>query len=375
MTPAGTIGLEIELMAPRGSSRQALAEAIAVCCGGSASRIFYPQSEPSQILGTPILENLTLGFEVRDAQQRVVAQCVDDLTLQADCDRAHAPQPGWYRIVGDDIRFMQIIGRLSDANLPLAEVLQPVAKTLGLTLQQGPEGMVKLADELGPPIAIAALLPGERERPCELITAPLTYDQLPQVEAYLRVARQLGFYAPVEGATHLHFDAAPLCSAPVIRNLVHLFWAYGPTLKWLLGSNPHCRRLGLWPPELLGLVQDADWDQLPWERACDRLKTVSLTKYCDFNLKNIVYAPRHKHTFEVRILPVHLDLPPIVAAIDLMADLLGRAIAPEPVPPQEPLPAGIEGLEALLQALPLSEALHQLAADADGSAASHGPGD
>ncbi|MGB6017391.1 MAG: amidoligase family protein, partial [Nodosilinea sp.] len=306
----GKVGLEIELMAPPGSSRHVLAEAIAASCGGSVSRIFYPQSEPSQVPGTPILENLTLGFEVRDAQQQVVARCVDDLTLQADCDRTRPPQPGWYRIVGDDIRFMQIISRLSDANLPLDNVLQPVAQTLGLALQQGPEGMVKLADQLGPPIAIATKLPGERERPCELITPPLTAGQLPQLAGYLQLARQLGFFAPVEGATHLHFDAAPLCSAPVMRNLVNLFWTYGPTLKGLVGSNPRCQRLGLWPPELLTLVNDSTWADLAWEPARDQLKTMPLTKYCDFNLKNVVYAPRHKHTFEIRILPVYLELEP-----------------------------------------------------------------
>ncbi|MBD2114253.1 MULTISPECIES: amidoligase family protein [Cyanophyceae] len=87
MTLVGRVGLEIELMAPRGSSRQALAEAIAAAYGGSVSRIFYPQSEHSQIVGTPVLENLTLGFEVRDAQHQAIAWCVDDLTLQADCDR------------------------------------------------------------------------------------------------------------------------------------------------------------------------------------------------------------------------------------------------------------------------------------------------
>jgi hypothetical protein len=357
MTQPGTLGLEIELMAPRGSSRQVLAEAIAAAYGGRVTRIFYPQSEHSQILGTPVLENLTLGFEVRDAQHQVIAWCVDDLTLQADCDRAHPPRPGWYRIVGDDIRFMQIIRHLTDANLPLAEVLQPVAKTLGLELHQGPGGMVKLAADLGPPVAIAATLPGERDRPCELITPPLTADQLPQLETLLRLARELDFYAPVEGATHLHFDAAPLCSAPVIRNLVNLLWAYGPTLKGLVGSNPHCQRLGLWAPELLSLVQDPAWPSLPWEQARERLKTIPLTKYCDFNLKNIVYAPRHKHTFEIRILPVYLDLPPLLTVIDLMADLVNRAIAPEPVHPHEPWPMGLEGINALRQELPWSQAL------------------
>lgn len=122
---------------------------------------------------------------------------------------------------------------------------------------------MKLAADLGPPVAIAATLSGERDRPCELITPPLTADQLPQLETLLRLARELDFYAPVEGATHLHFDAAPLCSAPVIRNLVNLLWAYGPTLKGWVGSNPHCQRLGLWHPELLTLVQAPAWASLP----------------------------------------------------------------------------------------------------------------
>ncbi len=351
MTLQGKVGIEIELMAPRGSSRQVLAEAIAQACGGGVRRIFYPQSEPSQIPGTPLLETLTLGFEVRDAQQQVVAWCVDDLTLQADCDRTAPPRPGWYRIVGDDLRLMQIVRRLTDASLPLAEVLEPVAQTLGLELQQGPEGMVKLVDELGPPIALAAMLPGERDRPCELITPPLSADQLPQVWGYLQIARQLDFFAPVEGATHLHFDGAPLSSAPAIRNLVNLLWAYGPTLKWLLGSNPHCQRLGLWPPELLSLVRDPAWGELPWEQAQQRLKTIPLTKYCDFNLKNLVYPPRHKHTFEVRILPVYLELPPLLEAIELIAGLINRAIAPAPVLPQDPWPASLDSVSALLAAV------------------------
>jgi hypothetical protein len=66
----GKIGLEIELMAPRQSSRQVLAEAIAKAQGGSVRRIFYPQSEPSQIPGTPILENLTLGLKCAMARSR-----------------------------------------------------------------------------------------------------------------------------------------------------------------------------------------------------------------------------------------------------------------------------------------------------------------
>lgn len=349
----GKVGLEIELMAPRQSSRRVLAEAIARAHGGSVHRIFYPQSEGSQIPGTPLLENLTLGFEVRNGQGQVLAWCVDDLTLQADCDRSHPPRPGWYRIVGDDIRFMQIIQHLSDASLPLDRVLQPLAQTLGLDLHQGPNGMTKLTAEVGNPIAIAAPLPGERERPCELITAPLTCEQLPQLEQWLQLARDLGFYAPVEGATHVHFDGPPLGSAATIRNLVNLLWAYGPALKGLVGSNPRCQRLGPWPEALWALVQTPGWDDLPWQEAIEQLKTIPLTKYCDFNLKNLVYPLRRKHTFEVRILPVQLELAPLTAQIHLMAALLHRAKEAVPVAPLPPLPISPETVNRLLGELAL----------------------
>jgi hypothetical protein len=352
----GKVGLEIELMAPRQSNRRVLAEAIARAQGGAVRRIFYPQSELSQIPGTPVLENLTLGFEIRDGQGQVLAWCVDDLTLQADCDRSHLPIPGWYRIVGDDIRFMQIIQHLTDARLPIEKVLQPVAQTLGLDLHQGSNGMAKLTAEVGNPIAIVAPLPGERHRPCELITAPLAMDQLWQLEPWLRLARDLGFYAPVEGATHLHFDGPPLCSAPTLRNLVNLVWAYGPALKWLMGSNPHCQRLGTWPEALWNLVQKPGWSELSWASALEQLKTISLTKYCDFNLKNLVYPLRRKHTFEVRIFPVHLELAPLVAEIQLMTALLQRARETAPVAPLPPLPIGSDTINQLLANLSLSPA-------------------
>ena len=356
---AGKVGLEIELMAPRQSSRQVLAEALAEASGGAIRRIFYPQSERSHIPGKPLLENLTLGFEVRDRQGQVLAWCVDDLTLQADCDRAHPPCPGWYRIVGDDIRFMPIIQHLTDARRPLDEVLYPVAQTLGLELHRGPGGMTKLTAEVGNPIAIAAPLPGERERPCELITTPLTPDQFPLLEQWLQLAQKLGFYAPVEGATHLHFDGPPLCSASTMRNLINLLWAYGSTLKALVGSNPHCQRLGTWPEDLWALVQSPGWGDLTWAQATEQLKAIPLTKYCDFNIKNLVYPLRHKHTFEVRILPVHLELPPILAEISLMTALIQRAQDSTPVAARPSLPADSDSIRGLLAELSLSPAQHR----------------
>jgi len=62
-----TIGVEIELLAPRGASRRTLAEVY-----GTPRAFFHPQSELSAVPDTPVFENLTLGFEVPG-----VASCVD----------------------------------------------------------------------------------------------------------------------------------------------------------------------------------------------------------------------------------------------------------------------------------------------------------
>jgi len=347
------IGVEIELMAPRGLSRQHLAEAIAQSCGGSIRRYFHPQSELSKVPGATVFDNLTLGFEAIDAQGQWLAQCVDDLTLQEDLDKAQPPQPGWYRIVSDDARLLQLICCQADAKAPLAEVLQPIARLFGTTAEMGAGNMVRVADAIGNSIAIAAPLPGERERPCELITPPIDTNHGCRLESLLDIARSLGFTAPVEGATHLHFDATPLYSAGALANLVNLLWTHGKNLRRLVGTNLHCRRLGDWPDALIERVQNPEFRSLSWSEAQASLAQLDLTKYCDFNLKNIVHQVATKPTFEARIFPVWLDSQPIIEAAALMEAILRQAIAPEEIPYRAPL--AWDGMAALLDELPLSE--------------------
>ncbi|HEY9609774.1 MAG TPA: amidoligase family protein [Allocoleopsis sp.] len=199
------IGFEIELMAPRGLSRQDLAESIASANDAGVRRVFHPQSELSHVPGTPVFHNLTLGFEVIDRQGNAIARCVDDLTLINDLDKTHEPQPGWYRIVSNDTRFLQLVTCQADPACELSEVLKPIASLFATTLEAGPGGMVRVADSTGNPIAIAAPLPGERERPCELITPPIDVNHFERLENFLSTSRSLGFTIPSEGATHLHF--------------------------------------------------------------------------------------------------------------------------------------------------------------------------
>ncbi|MFT5467214.1 MAG: hypothetical protein ACI8UO_002318 [Verrucomicrobiales bacterium] len=321
----GRLGVEIELLAPPGRSREDLANAIAKHYGGNVRRFFHPQGEPSKAKNTPFFENLTLGFIVDDDEGNIFAWCVDDLTIQEDLDQKQPSQPGWYRIVSDDARLLRLTMCHADATEPRESVLLPIADLFCTEAKVGEGGMIRVSDEAGAPIAIAAPLPGERERPCELITPPIDSDHLEYLETLLGLARSLDFSVPAEAATHLHFDAASLCDAATIANLVRFLNAHSDALKEMIGTNPRCRRLGKWPAELIELVESQDFVESDWESARKQLSQVKLTKYCDFNLINLVHQNPDKHTFEVRILPVWLDGRKTFEAATLFAKILNWA--------------------------------------------------
>ena len=354
------IGFEIELLAPKGLSRKSLAESIAQANNGKVRRIFYPQSEPSHVPGTPLFHNLTLGFKVVDNQGNLIAKCVDDLTLQDDLDKSHPPQPEWYRIVSDDNRFLQLITCQADAEQSKSEVLNPIADLFGTHVESGVEGMMRVADNTGNPIAIAAPLPGERERPCEIISAPIDTNHQQKIEVLLETARLLGFTVPVEGATHMHFDAKPLCSANVFANLVNIFHTHGKNLKRLVGSNPKCTRLGSWDINLIKLVNESDFRELPWEEAKARVAKLELTKYCDFNLKNLIHPIPDKFTFEARIFPVWLDSQPIIEAAALCEAVLRYAISEPQISPNTTLNWELESMQKFLKTIPMSEDIRSI---------------
>ena len=299
MTPNWTTGFEIELLAPRGSSRLELAQRIARLRGGSVRRFFHPQVEPSKVEGRPTFENVTPGFEALDGADRPIARFVDDMTLQAGLARNAPALPGWYRIVTDDGRLLRLVMRNCDPAAPLERVLAPIARLFGTEADAHPSGMISVLDERGVSVAIAAPLPGERERACEIVTPPLRDGQDAALGFLLGEARAAGFSLPLEGATHIHFDATPLMSAGAIVNLVAVLSKHGEALKRLVGTNPNCIRLGNWPDRLSALVATPGFAALDWPAARKALASVGLRKYCDFNLLNLATGDRAKHTFEV----------------------------------------------------------------------------
>ncbi|HIB65064.1 MAG TPA: amidoligase enzyme [Phycisphaerales bacterium] len=319
------IGYEVELLAPPGKSRRDLADAIATRNGGCVRRFFHPQSEPSKVVGRPIFHNLTQGFEVLDADGNWLASCVDDLTLQDDLDKSASPKEGWYRVVSDDERLLRLVCAQSDPEADLGDVVQTIAGLFQTDVETGPQGLLKVVDSHGTSVILGAPLPGERERACELVTAPLDSDHEVKLDEYLGIAAELGFSVAAEGATHLHFDADRLQSPITMINLVRILAIYGESLKAYVGTNPRCRRLGTWPPSLLEAVHAPDFKTLPWPAARTALQELNLTKYCDFNLRNMLYHWQQRNTLEIRILPVSMETQEILAWTRLFEAILRRS--------------------------------------------------
>lgn len=329
------IGFELELMAPVGRSRLDLAQAIAQHYQGSVRSYFHPQEEPSQVRGQPIFVNVTPGFRVEDAAGNWWGSCVDDLTLQRDFDRQAKPVGDWYRVVTDDHRLLELVMGHCDPRQPLSQVLVPLAELFGTMPQSLPHGMVQVLDRLGNSVAIAAPLPGERERPCEWITPPLSRDHGIYLQNILQTAQSLNFGIPQEAALHLHFDARPLCQASTFQRIVTLLHRYNLELRTLVGTNPHCRRLVPWEQlenSPLAIALDPDFADLPWAIATTLLKKTNLTKYCDFNLKNWVYGLPEKFTLEIRILPMSLQTEKIIEMAKLFDTIITFAQTSIPIP-------------------------------------------
>lgn len=316
------VGFEIELMAPPGVSRRDLAERVARRVGGRVVRFFHPESEHSKVPGTPVFENLTLGFRVEDAQGQWVASFVDDLTLQADFDKQARPKPGWYRIVSDEPRLLRLIERQCDPEAPLDQVLAPLAALYGVEVEAHPEGMMRVCDQRGATLAIGAPLPGERERPCEIVTAPIARDHHAALTALLDDARALGFGLPRESATHIHFDAKPLRTARFIARFVDIATRFRTQLRQAMQANPNCVRIGGWPPELARAVAKPGFADFTWDEVRATLIGLGLKKYCDFNLVNMVNQDPAKDTLEVRILPGMMDSAQILRSAAFFEALL-----------------------------------------------------
>jgi hypothetical protein len=201
----------------------------------------------------------------------------------------------------------------------------------------------RLDDSGAATIALAAPQGGERERPCEIVTPPLTGDHHEQLVVLLVVARDLGFTVPVEAAVHLHVDGAPFREAHALANLVRLFAHWREPLRTVLRTNPACRRLAPLPSSLVAAADGG----APIEQLRKAADEGELTKFFDVNLTQVLTDTPFRDTVEIRILPGAIDAGPIVDRAALVELLLDRCEwrEPFPDPPADPAAA----VEALLE--------------------------
>jgi hypothetical protein len=324
------VGVEVELLAPRGATRADVAGAIAEAAGGGVRPRFHRDSEPSAVPGMTAFRHLTRGFDVTAADGTPLCSVVDDVTLVTDLDRRAPPLPGWHRVVTDDPRLLNLAARVCDPAAGLAEVLEPVARLFGTRVTR--TGAVhRVADADGASVAMAAPLPGERHRPAEIITPPLVEGHGEALERLLGPARRLGCTVPAEAAVHLHFDAAPFRAPAAFAEVVALFEGWRDALWRLFGTNRACRRLAPPPAALVDLVPVLRGLRT-WDEARAALDGVELSKYSDVNLLHVVRAPAVRDTLEVRILPGSADAPTILRQAAVVEGLLERCRAGGPVP-------------------------------------------
>ena len=362
------IGVEIELIAPPGVDRGVLARRVALASGGAARRVFHTDSEPSLVPGMGHFWHLTPAWEVSDARGAPVASFVDDITIADDLRREHeearagragavtfAPSsPGLWRVLSDDPRLLRLVADHSDPAAPVAQSLDAAARLFGTDVEVV-GGVRRLRDRSGASIAMAAPLAPGRERPCEIVTAPLVVDHEAALEALLRPARELGFTVPVEAAVHLHVDGAPFRSAHAFANLVRLSGHWRAALHVLLETNPACTRLAPLPPALLALVESEAADATirggasptqRWHRLQQAAAGTGLVKYMDVNLTALLTDSPARDTVEVRILSGSLSASAITGRARIVEGLLDRCLeeAPLPLPttPDDPARAASE---------------------------------
>lgn len=324
-------GFEVELVAPAGSDRRVLADDLADRCGGRVLRSFHTDSEPSAVPGVGVFRHLSPAFDVVDPEGAPVARLVDDITIEADLAGTRTPpgHRGWYRVLCDDARLLRLVERHTDPDAALPDVLAPVAGLFG-TWVELVGGAARVNDATGATVAVAMPLPGGRERPCEVVTPPLTRDHGAALDALLAPARALGFTVPAEAAVHLHVDGAPFRRAGAFANVVRLFGRWREPLWAALGTNPACRRLAPLPAELVALV---DREPAPsWPALAAAARSTGLTKYADVNLTQLVAARPARDTLEVRLLPGSVDAADVVARAALVERLLLRCFDDRPVP-------------------------------------------
>ena len=328
--PQSRTGFEIELLAPVGQSREALAHRLATAIGGSVHVGLKYISEGLYTPNQPVCD-LTLTWIVKDADGQWFATLMDDITIRDELDPKAETPDGYYRIVMDDVRLaLWMQERACSDRLEPEHVTRPLLECFRAQLSAPGDGRAQhashrvVADPWEHTLAVVALYPGQRERVCEVVTRPLTRDErFSAISSIVEAARDLDFTIPQEGALHLHLDRDPWRSAPRLAALILNFSAERKQWYERLQPNPRCRRLGPFSQAVVDAARSYQGDD--FEEFSELLWQARPEKHCDISILDILRHNPVQPTVEIRCLPLRLDLEEVQTRVEWIEAKLTEA--------------------------------------------------
>lgn len=343
-------GYELELLAPAGETRYTIATYLAKHYSCQVTPFFHRESDlwPKSLHSKPFY-CLTRGFRLeKDGSWQF--KVVNDMTIGKQIDLEKSIEEDWYHLLSDDIRLIDLMHSHCDPNAKTPVILLPIAKLFRTTIQKNND----IFQVIGPRsslICASHRFFGDRNRICELVTAPIHNNHKETLQKVLALMIQKGCTIPEEAAFHIHFDAIDFYTPPLLLRLIRYFHVWSNILKALIPPNPNCTRIGAYAATVIDYAFDKKNQSLSWSQTTDSLKKLGAQKYCDFNFVNVLNVAKdnpQKRTIEIRTIPMTFDADALVAATGLFSGFLDFIKSTDHDYANEALPVTAENIHLLL---------------------------
>jgi hypothetical protein len=320
------VGLELELLAPVGQTRDDVANAIAARARGRVLYGLKHAVEGELAPGKPKCR-LSLACRVLDERGEWLCDVVDDTTIRAFVKGAPPAESSTggraASIVCDDTRFAKWLEKRSfGPSKELAERVRPLAEAFEATLVDGFPGQV--IDPWGHVLAMAVEDDAKHERVVEIVTRPLTDERDAVLAELLESARECT--VPEEGALHVHLDAEPWRDTAKLTRMIRGWNEERDQIIAQLKPNPNARKLGAFPERVERAAREIP-PSTPWSVCAAALGLAGAVKACDVNLLGVIEKHPVQHTLEIRCLPMSLSAAEISRSVDDAIALLDELSA------------------------------------------------
>lgn len=289
------MGLELELLTPKGQTRVSFARALARRVKGRVELGFKYFSEGTLPDGRPLCR-LSLAARVVERSGRVLVTLVDDNTVREGLPAKPARRT---LHATDDLRLALLVERRgwSDAESARLSAVQE--------LFDGFERGGTVHDAFGHPLVVTLNEPASWHRVCEVVTRPLEGAERSRVVSLvLDVAAELGCTLPSTAALHAHYDAAPWRDVARLRRLILDHARHRAEWWQALAPNPRCLKLAPFPADVVRVARQRG--RVSFSTFGAALKLAGLEKACDLNLLGVIEPHPRQPTLEVRCLPMSL---------------------------------------------------------------------